>query len=99
MVTREFIAILGFDEDTASRYGETNGHDETTPGDFLEREFSWSEQSGVSLGDWALVDGDVKWEQYLRYLVQWAINHNSDEYVGMSPVCYDEWCDCGGEEG
>lgn len=94
MVTREFIAILGFDEDVASRYDETNGHEETDPGDFLEREFGWLEQSGVSLGNWALVDGDVRWERYLRYLVQWAIDHNSDEYEGMSPACYDEWRCC-----
>lgn len=94
MVTREFIAILGFDEDAASRYDETNGHGETTPGDFLEREFGWLEQSGISLDNWALVDYDVQWEQYLRYLVQWALNHHSDEYEGMSPVCYDEWRDC-----
>lgn len=94
MVTREFVAILGFDEDVASRYDETNGNGETTPGDYLEREFGWLEQSGVSLSDWALVDGDVKWERYIRYLVDWAISHNSDEYEGMSPACYDEWCRC-----
>ena len=94
MITREFIAILGYDEDTASRYGETNGHDEADPGDFLEREFGWLEQSGISLDNWALVDYDVRWEQYLKYLVRWAIDHGGDEYEGMSPASYDEWRDC-----
>ena len=94
MVTREFVAIIGFDEDVASRYDETNGYNETAPGDFLEREFGWLEQSGISLEGWALVDADVRWERYLRYLVQWAIDHNSDEFRGMSPSCYDEWRSC-----
>ena len=94
MTTREFVAILGFDESVASRYDETNGHDETSPGDFLEREFGWIEQSGVSLEDWVLVDEDVQWERYLRYLVQWAIDHNDRVYEGMSPACYDEWRGC-----
>lgn len=92
--TREFVAILGFDEDVASRYGEVNGHEETAPVEFLEREFGWMEQSGICLENCALVDHDVRWERYITYLVQWAINHSSDEYEGMSPACYDEWCHC-----
>lgn len=94
MVTREFVAILGYDEGAASRYEETNGLGDTSPGDFLEREFGWVEQSGISLSEWALVDGDVKWERYIRYLVEWAISHSSDEYEGMTPASYDEWRAC-----
>ena len=86
--TREFIAIL--------RYDETDSPKETAPGEFLEREFGWLEQSGISLESWALVDDDVRWECFLRYLVQWAIDHNSDEYSGMSPASYDEWKSCEG---
>lgn len=99
MVTREFVAILGFDEDAASRYEETNGLGDTAPGDFLEREFGWLEQSGIFLSEWALVDGDVKWERYIRYLVEWAVSHSSEDYEGMTPASYDEWCACeDGEE-
>lgn len=91
---REFIAIISFDEDTAAEFNEVNGHEDTAPGDFLEREFLPLEQAGFVLGDWALVDHDVSWEQYLRYVVQWAIDHNSDDYIGSSPLTYSEWRDC-----
>lgn len=91
MATREFITIIGYDENIATGFDNSNGHEDTAPGEFLEREFGWLEQSGLSLEDWALADGDVLWERYLLYLVQWAIEHNSDEYQGMSPACFDEW--------
>ena len=91
---REFITIIGFDEDAASRYDETNGRGDNAPGDFLEREFDRLDSIGISLDDWAIVDGGVRWERYLRYLVQWAIEHNSEGYEGMSPACYDEWRCC-----
>lgn len=91
MATREFIALLAVDEETASRYDEANGFEETSPLDFLEREFGWLETSGVSLTECALVDGDDLWECYLRYLTQWAIDHWDDKCKGMSPACYDEW--------
>lgn len=88
---REFIAVLKYDGQIASRYDETNGNDETSPGDFLEREFGWVSPSGIELGDWALVDSDVPWERYARYLVQWAIDHSDPGYEGSCPACYDEW--------
>ena len=89
--TREFIAIIGFDENTAIRYDEVNGHEETEPMSFFEREFGWLDQSGLSLESALLVDFDDTWDQYLRYLTAWAIDHSSDEYKGMSPAGYDEW--------
>lgn len=92
--TREFVAIIGFDEDVASRYDEVNGHEETAPVEFLEREFGWMEQSGICLENCALVDSDVRWERYITYLVQWAIDHSSPDYEGMTPASFDEWCDC-----
>lgn len=86
--TREFIAIIGLDEE---KMMECNGNIDITPGDFLEREFAWMEQSGISLKDWALVDFDVRWEQYLRYLVDWAISHSGDDEIGKSPMSYKAW--------
>ena len=80
---RNFIAVLDYHEDSPSVL---------TPGEILEREFGWLEQSGIALSNWALVDHDVRWERYIMFLVQWAIDHNSDEYEGMSPPCYEEWC-------
>ena len=96
--TREFVAIIGFDENAASRYDEVNGHEETAPVEFLEREFGWMEQSGICLENCALVDSDVRWGRYITYLVQWAIDHNSPEFWGMSPASFYEWCDCDDRE-
>lgn len=75
MATREFIALLAVDEETASRYDEANGFEETSPLDFLEREFGWLETSGVSLTDCVLVDDDDLWECYLRYLTGRFLRH------------------------
>lgn len=90
-ITREFIAIIGLDEEKASGYIKNFYDDDITPGDFLEKEFGWIEQSGVSLENWALIDFDVPWEQYLRYLVDWAISHSSDDEIGKSPMSYKVW--------
>lgn len=96
--TREFVAILGFDEDVASRYDEVNGHEEIPPVESLEREFGWIEQSGICLEGCALVDSDVRWERYITYLVQWAIDHSSPDYEGMTPASFNEWRNCESEE-
>ena len=92
MNTRKFIALLNFDEDIASRYDEVNGGEYTAPGDFLEHEFEWLRESGITLEDWALID-DSPWEQYIQYLIQWVLDHSSEEYEGMRPLLYDEWKD------
>lgn len=44
---RNFIAIISYDEDPAT---------ELAPGEYLEQEFGWLQQSGFKLSDWALVD-------------------------------------------
>ena len=38
------------------------------------------------------------WEQYIRYLKEWANEHSDDCYEGMSPACYEEWLDNENEE-
>ena len=35
----------------------------------------------------------TKWSRYIDYLKQWAKTHASINCAGMSPACYDEWCD------
>lgn len=89
--TREFVAILGFDEDVASQYDEVNGHEQTAPVEFLEREFGWMEQSGIYLESCALVDYDIQWERYITHLVQWAIEHSSPEHEGATPPSFEDW--------
>ena len=87
-MSREFIAIIGLDE---GKIMECIGNDDITPGEFLESEFGIMLQSGITLENWALVDFDVQWEQYLRYLVDWAIFHSSDDAIGKSPMSYKLW--------
>lgn len=36
---------------------------------------------------------EKKWENYIQYLHAWADDHSTNEYLGQSPACYDEWCD------
>jgi len=80
---RTFVAIINYQEEPTA---------ELPPIEMLEHEFGWLEQSGMRLTNCALLDDyDVRWERYLLFLVQWAIDHNSDEYEGMSPPSYDEW--------
>lgn len=34
------------------------------------------------------------WEKYIRSLHDWADEHSSPEFYGMSPPCFDEFMDC-----
>lgn len=34
-----------------------------------------------------------QWERYLKYLMLWTLEHKEEYYEGMSPACYDEFCD------
>ena len=36
---------------------------------------------------------EIRWSRYINYLIRWAISHSDMECDGMSPACYDEWCD------
>lgn len=85
---RMFIAMISMDEDVAEDLLKLY---DVGPGELLEREFGWLEESGFALEGWAIADGDVQWERYLRYLVDWAINHSSDEDEGKSPMTYKRW--------
>lgn len=43
-------------------------------------------------------DKETEWDKYIRYLENWCIYHKSNAFMGMSPVCYDEFCDKEEEE-
>lgn len=38
------------------------------------------------------------WNEYIKYLHKWAVEHSGKEYAGESPACYDEWLDNEAEE-
>lgn len=85
LYSRKFISIIDYDESLEMGRG---------PGDALESEFETLNNAGFTLEDWGIVDDDVQWERYLKYLVEWAILHTGRDYEGYSPMCYGEWCDC-----
>lgn len=38
------------------------------------------------------------WDEYIKYLHKWAVEHSDKGFNGCSPVCYDEWLGCEGSE-
>lgn len=64
--------------------------------EYLEREFGWLEQSGISLDEGIIMDDDdeLQWARYINYLVEWAFCHQSEKFDGSSPACYYEWIAC-----
>lgn len=34
-----------------------------------------------------------EWKAYLNYLIEWAYEHQGEEFEGMTPASYDEWFD------
>ena len=87
-MNRRVFAIIEVDNDKA--IAEDKG-----TGEYLEREFGWLEQSGIALKHWLIADDDdtERWARYINYLIEWALDHSGEDCDGMSPVCYDEWCD------
>ena len=90
---RKIYAEIEFDQEVADRYAETNGLDEPTPIDHLEKEFGWIEQSGITLKRAFIADHDEddEWFAYLNYLTDWAFDHSSYEYEGKSPASFEKW--------
>lgn len=91
-MSRILFAEIELDEDYID--------EESSPIEYVEREFGRLEQSGISLQNCIISDADdaVRWGRYIDYLIRWAIDHYGDEFDGMSPACYDEWCDNENEE-
>lgn len=46
----------------------------------------------------AEADSDSRHERYINYLINWAIEHNDEEFEGCSPASFDEFDDCEDEE-
>lgn len=94
---RKIIAIVGVDDEKT--FEKINDG----PVTYLEKEFGRFKSSSIFLRDCFISDEDEndKWKAYLNYLVEWAFNHQGEEFAGMTPACYDEFCQnechCGGD--
>lgn len=90
---RTFMAFITLDEDTALRYSETNGVDpDMSPGEYLEMEFGWLKESGISLECWRIMDYDdpLLMARYVNYLARWAYEHGDDD-IESSPMSVQEF--------
>lgn len=57
-----------------------------------DRYEEWEELT-MAEGFIADFDDTSEWQRYLNYLADWVFSHISEEFAGMSPVCFDEWRD------
>lgn len=90
---RRLFAEIEIDEEVADRYAETNGIEDSTPIAFLEHEFGWLEQSGISLNYAYIADEDDPEERarYINYVMEWAQERAEDFERSDSPMIYKEW--------
>ena len=93
-MNRKIVGLIEIDEEHAKKCAESNMLDCSSVDGFLKTEFGWLEESGLSLKNWILLNKGTPHSCYIEYLIQWAISHSDEGCRGMSPACYDEWCDC-----
>lgn len=84
-VSRTFFAEIKVSEEAIERSG-------LTPGEYLEKEMGWTQESGISISEWSMVedDSDCEWERYIHYLHRWAFD-NSAENEGECPLNFNTW--------
>lgn len=90
---RRLFAEIEIDEEVADRYAETNGVEDSTPVAFLEHEFGWLEQSGITLKYAYIADEDDTEDRarYINYVMEWAQERAEDFDKNDSPMSYKEW--------
>lgn len=90
---RRLVAEIEIDEEVADRYAETNGIEDSSPVAFLEHEFGWLEQSGITLNYAYIADEDDTEERakYINYIMEWAQERAEDFERTDSPLTYEAW--------
>lgn len=90
---RKIYAEIELDESVGDRYAETNGLGESSPVALLEKEFGWLEQSGFTLDNAFVSDGDDgdMWLRYLGYLMNFAMRRSFAESTRENPLTWNEW--------
>lgn len=60
---------------------------------YLEKEFGWLEQSGISLKECFIADEDANslWERYSIYLAQFAFVHVFDDCDDVLPMTFKQF--------
>ncbi len=85
---RQIAVIIDLDEEKAEELKS-----DTAPGEYIEKEFGWLEQSGISLVEWLITDHDdeCEWARYINYLISWAFENSYTEDTNISPLQFEEW--------
>lgn len=85
MAERTIYAEITLDDDKAFEENDME------PIEYIEREFGWLQQSGISLEQAVIIDTDCDdWDRYLNYLFQWAFDNTSEE-TPESPLSFNVW--------
>lgn len=85
MAERTIYAEITLDDDKAFEENDME------PIEYIEREFGWLQQSGISLEQAVIIDTDCDdWDRYLNYLFQWAFD-NTGEESPESPLSFNVW--------
>ncbi len=84
---RTIYALIVVDDETAFAKIDDG------PIPYLEQEFGWLEQSGISLSDAFIADSDDtdSWGRYIAYLAKWVFEHQSCDNQGAVPLTYAQW--------
>lgn len=91
---RTIYAKIELDEEIADQNSETNGIPESAPIPYLEHEFGWLEESGISLVNAFIADDDdtSTRARYVNYIAEWAMEHAEAMDETNSPTPYAEFC-------
>lgn len=86
MTERKIFAVISVDDDEAIK-------NVLGTGEYLEKEFGWLQQSGISLDKWLLAEKDSTsdWERYIEYLIRWAFEYSGDDDNFESPDSFNVW--------
>lgn len=87
MAERKFYAEITLNDD------ERAFEDNIGPIDYLEREFGWMEESGLTLNNALIADDDDEdlWARYINYVIDWGMTHTYNENPSGGPMTYKRW--------
>lgn len=78
---REYVAIIGLNEIDMPA--------DMTPGEYLESEVK--KTKCLTLADWRVTDCDDTWDNYIRYVVDWAMSRGDTDDPTEQPLSFEDW--------
>ena len=86
MTERKIYAEITLDDDAAIEEGMGSI-------DYVEREFGWLLDSGITLENAIIADDDDSdtWARYVNYVIGWAMSNTYNENPSGGPMSYEQW--------